>query len=189
MGIQLDYENDLGFNYIGSVLTAIPEELNAELLPKALKSGAYRLRNRIRRAAKQAFDWEHHTKRDPPRAYGLYDSIRVGEPTPEHWPDPYVRVGATYARQVYLIEMGHLGPKAAPPHPFVIPAVLQGQDETIKAVTSYINQKWADSVMKPAIKKAKANGNRKPKKVGSAGTARVTSRGFRTPSGIFVRDP
>ena len=181
MGIQLDYENDLGFNYIGSVLTAIPEELNAELLPKALKSGAYKLAGRIRKSAKAAgWDTEHHAKRNPPRAYGLYDSIRVGNPTPEHWPDPYVRVGATYARQVYLIEMGHFGPKPAPPHPFVIPAVLQGEDETIKAVTGYINQRWAEDVMKPALRKGRARGNRTPHAVrgrtrglpGTAGSVR-----------------
>ena len=163
MGIQLDYENDLGFNYIGQCLLNIPEEVNAELLPKALMGGAHRLANRIRKHAKQAFNWEHHFKdRNPPRPFGLYDSIRVGKPTAEHWPDPYVRVGAGYARQVYLIEHGHLGKKPAPPHPFIIPAVLQGEDDTIRAVTNYMRQHWVDQVMNPAIRNARSNGNRKP---------------------------
>ena len=187
MGIQFEYDNDLGFNYIGAVLTAIPEELNAELLPKALKSGAHRLAGRIRKSAKAAgWDTTHHfTKRKPPRLYGLFDSIRVGDPTPEHWPDPYVRVGASYARQVYLIEMGHHGPKPAPPHPFVIPAVLQGETETIKAVTSYVNQKWAEQVMKPALKKGRANRNKgfTPKIVGR--TPGRYADGFVSSSGRF----
>ena len=187
MGIQLDYENDLGFNYIGAVLAAVPEELNAELLPKALKSGAHRLANRIRKHAKQAFNWEHHFKdRKPPRLYGLYDSIRVGDPTPEHWPDPYVRVGATYARQVYLIEHGHLGPKPARPHPFVIPAVLQGEDETVRAVTNYMQQHWAEQVMKPALRKGKAN--RRKAGFKPAATKRAPGRyddGFVSSSGRF----
>ena len=170
MGIQFDYDHDLGWNYIGAVLTAIPEELNAELLPKALRAGAYRLANRIRKQARTAFDWGHHARRKPPRQYGLYDSIRVGKPTPQHWPDPYVRVGATYARQVYLLEFGHRGPKPAPPHPFVIPAVLQGETEVLKEVTDFIRQKWASEVMQPALAKGRANKGKGfvPKKTGRA---------------------
>ena len=170
MGIEIDFKDDLGWNYIGAVLAAVPEELDAQLLPKALRSGAYRLANRIRREARTAFDWGHHARRKPPRAKGLYDSIRVGKPTPQHWPDPYVRVGATYARQVYLIEHGHHGPKPAPPHSFVIPAVLQGEDEVLKRVTDYIRQKWASEVMTPALKTGKANRNKPfvPKKVSRA---------------------
>ena len=171
MGIQWDYENDLGWNYIGAVLQAIPEEMNAELLPKALKAGAYRLANRIRKHARTAFDWGHHARRNPPRAYGLYDSIRVGNPTQAHWPDPYVRVGATYARQVYLLEFGHQGPKPAPPHPFVIPAVLQGETEVLKQVTDYVQQKWASEVMKPALAKGKANRNKHLKGPYTSGSA------------------
>ena len=154
MGIEIDFEEDLGWNYIGAVMAAVPEELDANLLPKALMTGAYKLRGRIQREARQAFDWGHHAREG--RARGLYDSIRVGRPTPEHWPDPYIRVGASYARQVYLIEHGHQGAKPAPPHPFIIPAILQGEPELVRTVTDYMRQKWASEVMTPALKKGKA---------------------------------
>ena len=185
MGVYLEFEGDLGFDYIGAVLLGIPEQLDANLLPKALRQGARKLRDNIKAKARIAFNSIHYIEQG--RTEGLYTSIKDRPPTPEYWPDPYVRVGASYARQAYLVEYGHAGAKPAPPHPFVIPAILEGETEVLEKVTSYMQQRWVDQCKRPAMEKARrlTKGNATTGKVTYGYTTFRGKRGYRTPAGKF----
>lgn len=71
----------------------------------------------------------------PVRTGELKGALRVGRRAKSR--DRYaVEVGTFYpeAAHAHLVERGHGGPKPAPPHPFMEPAVESTEDEVIDAV-------------------------------------------------------
>ena len=151
-----------GWDYMDAIMKAIPNLVNENISEEALGAAAKLDAARVRQYAKQAFNWRG--KDDTGRRrnisesgeFGaLYKSIKALKGYKRYYPSYRMRVGNADARQAFLIEFGHGGPKPAPPHPFVIPAMLGGQIQRIEEFYKSVNKNWHQKVVKEAMIKAK----------------------------------
>lgn len=117
----------INFNVDAASMTEVVRQLDAVgNLPrhatKALTAGA----EIILRAAKE---------NAPVRTGELKDALKIGRRAKNR--DRYaVEVGTFYpdAAHTHLVEHGHGGPKPAPAHPFLEPAVKSTEDEVLDAI-------------------------------------------------------
>ena len=173
-----------GWDYFGAVMANIPIALDKEVNQKALNSSGRVLANAIRRNARYAFDYDGSRRRiedakrgkdEPKRKYTvgrgkrqktvtvgygeMYKSIRSRQGLPQFNPSTLVSVGNIGARQVFLLEFGHGGPKPAPPHPFVIPAFLGANIEMIHQYRNTVLTNW-EKIKGEAISMARSETRR-----------------------------
>lgn len=120
----------INFSFDNAAMAGILAQLDAVgelgyVAPQALQAGAEVLMPIMREKA-------------PERSGTLKGSIKIGRRNGSS-----IAVGSFHgdAPHAHLVERGHGGPKPAPPHPFMEPAVQETEDQVIDAIMEELTKR------------------------------------------------
>lgn len=148
MQLDIRTKDGQGFEFMKEVLKAIPQEIkDNDVIQDGLTASARVVSNEMRKNAKTAFN---------DKTGRLRKSIRARKGRPEYGDSALSSVGGKGARQAWLVEEGHKGPKPTKKaRPFAFPAVQTTEQKRADAFIRSINRNWKVDVEKPAILRAK----------------------------------
>ena len=147
MQLDLQAKNGQGFEFMQEVIRAIPKEMeDSGIIQDALNKSAQVTTRKIKSNASVFKD----------RTGRLRKSIKWRKGRPEFGDTALVSAGGKGARQAWLVERGHGGPKPTKSaHPFAFPAVVSTEQARATAFIREVNRSWKVDVEKPAVLKAR----------------------------------
>ena len=132
-----------GINDLNAVLKALPYQFEEDVLRFGLIAGARVLQKEIARVSpryKTSGPMRLHKNIRTQRRRKRYKQRLEGKVTPTTFRGAKVRAGVPHA---HLVEFGHGGPKPAPAHPFMRPALHRMSNQMLAAIVQECRRRWA----------------------------------------------